>query len=316
MITHIANTMTSEHFDLMCKQVLMMNADIEQFVYEEMLEHEKNYDPVTGERFTRFAPSIPLQYSRVPLTSPDGVVVYCEILSPTVPSDHAILYVHGAAFQRRLNDINLKTTERLCARTGQPVYSPDYRVGIAYTFDQMVADIVTAYQYLLSDCGYRAENITILADSSGCTTALQAIQALSKHSLPAPGKVVLWSPVGERHPNDRNQLDQDIAFRTNHLSIVSFDTYCAHMGKGKSNEDLFPIYGNYHDLQNTSILIQVGANEFLREDSYKLHNIFSNICPCTLEVYDDMFHNFQTYYSFCDMAKLSWDRTVQFINEH
>lgn len=313
MITHIANTMTAEHFDLMCKQVLMMNTDIEQFVYEEMLEHNKNYDPVTGERFTRFIPSASAQYSRVPLTASDGVTVYCEILAPTISSDHAILYVHGAAFQRRLNDINLKTAERLCQCTGQPVYTPDYRVGIAYTFEQMVDDMVTAYRYLLLDCGYRAENITVLADSSGCTTALQALQNIH---LPVSGKIVLWSPVGDRHPNDKKQWEPDIAFRSNHLSIVSFDTYCTHMGKGKNRQDLFPIYGKYHHLQHTNILIQVGANEFLREDSYQLHDIFSNICPCTLEVYDDMFHNFQTYYSFCEMAKTSWKRTIQFITEH
>ncbi len=318
MTKTVPNMIESEQFEALRQRVLTMNTNIEDFVRNEMSNHRKSYDPVTGERLTTFVSLNNNGYQRVPLFSIDGALVNCEILTPPHVSDSAILYVHGAAFQRRSNDINLKTADRLCSMTGHSVCVPDYRVGADYTYEQMVDDVIVGYRYLVWNLRYQPERITILADSSGCVTALQAVRELGREDLPAPGKIVLWSPQADEK-FDASRIAEgkkrDIALRTNDLFSVGFNLYLKEMGKGKSPEKIYPLYGDYGALKNSKVLIQAGAEEMLIEDAYKLHDLFAQVCPSTLEVYEDMFHNFQTYYSICDMAKVCWKSVIEFITD-
>lgn len=318
MIKSILNMMEPEHYESMCERVIKMNTGIEDFVKQEMLNHKDAYDPVTGHRKTEYQSPNGNDYLVASIIASDESRVNCEFILPEKDdSESMILYVHGAAFQRRVNDINLKTADRLCTMTGQGVCVPDYRVGIEYTYDQMISDIVDSYRYLIKNNGYKPENITVLADSSGSITALQAIKELYKWSLPAPRNIILWSPQADDLDDEKIQMGKmtDIAMRPNDLFKVGQHIFRDEMGKGKSVEELFPIYGDYSNLKDSRILIQVGADEMLLEDAYQLHDLFSKICSCTFEVYEDMYHNFQTYFSICEMAKVCWQSTVKFIKE-
>ena len=319
MLKVIPNTIPDDRFESMRERVLKMNTNIEDFVQNEMLHHKDFYNPVVGARLTGFAPSDDnVLYLREPLIASDGALLNCEFLVPRGSASNAILYVHGAAFQRRSNDINLKTADRLCAMTKNTVCIPDYRVGADYTYDQMVSDVVASYKYLTLIVGFEPENITILADSSGCVTALQALRKIEEEYMLAPGKVVLWSPqADEKFDAERiaEGKKKDIALQTNELFVAGFDIYLSKMGAGKTPKELYPVYGNFDFLEHSKVLIQAGADELLIEDAYKLHDKFEKICPCTLEVYEKMFHNFQTYYSICETAKTCWQRVVSFITE-
>ena len=319
MIKNIDNMMAPKSFENMRQRVLKMNTGIEDFVYEEMLDHKKSYDPVTGIRNTEYQSPNGNDYLVASINASDGGRVNCEFIFPEQDdSESIILYVHGAAFQRRVNDINLKTADRLCTMTGHGVCVPDYRVGIEYTYDEMINDIIDSYRYLIMNNGYKPENMTLIADSSGCVTALQAIREMEKQSLEAPRNIILWSPQADEKLDEekiKKGKETDIAAQTNDLFNIGKGIYSDEMGKGKSREELFPIYGDYSNLRDSRILIQAGADEILIDDAYILYGKFSKICPCTLEVYEDMFHNFQTYFSICEMAKVSWESVVKFITE-
>ena len=316
MVITIPNTITSDQFEVMTERVTKMNTGVEDFIYKEMLDHKRNYDPITGARYTAFAAPYGSSYQRVPLVAPDGALVNCELLASTNPSPGAVLYVHGAAFMRRTNDLNLKTADRLCWMTGNLVCVPDYRIGATYTYSQMVMDVIAGYNYLVQVKKYHPSQITMMADSSGCVTALQSIREMENLGIVAPGKVILWSPpVHERV--DREKVNQgkerDLAFRTNDLLFISNNTYMSEMCKGMDAKDVYPIYGDFCGLKDSKVLIQVGGTEMLTEDSYMLHELLADVCSCTLEVYENMFHNFQTYYSICETSKICWSKITNFI---
>lgn len=316
MVKVIANTIAAESFAVMSQKVLEMNTDIEALILNEMIDHRNGYDPITGERFTSFSPPYGSIYSRVSLVAPDGALVNCEILASGKQVDGAVLYVHGAAFMRRTNDLNLRTADRLCSMTGNLVCVPDYRIGADYTYDQMVMDVIVGFRYLTEKLGYSPSRVTMLADSSGCVTLLQTVREMGKQGMPVPGKIILWSPpVHERVDHDLvNQgKERDLAFSTNDLLFLSNNVYFAVMCADMSARDAYPIYGDFSCLKDSRVLIQAGSLEMLIDDAHQLHDLLSDICSCTLEVYEDMFHNFQAYYSYCEMSKVCWESVTNFI---
>lgn len=313
----IGNGMAAEAFEAMQQRVIQMSTGIDEFVYNEMLNHKMSYDPATGKRFTSFESSGDNGYSVISVITGDGVPVNLEFIKPVSGNDDAlVLYIHGAAYIRRSNDINLKTADRLCTMTNQIVCVPDYRIGKDYSYDQMIADVIATYHFLITTGGYDSQKITFLADSSGCVTTMQSIREFAKFDLPAPGKIVLWSPMADEKSDEARFVEgkyRDISFRSNNLFKVGVSTYHKDMCKGKKVEDVYPVYGDYSNLKNTRIMIQAGAEEILREDAERLYEVFIKSCPCALEMYEGMFHNFQTYFSVCEMAKVCWNRTVEFI---
>lgn len=316
MIRTVKNRMNAETFEILKQRVMQMNTGIDDFVYTEMLNHKSSYDPVTGMRKTEFQPADNNLYSVFSVTSSDQATVYCEMLTPPGSAmDSVIIYVHGAAFLRRLNDINLKTADRLCTMAGQAVCVPDYRVGMDYTYDQMINDVAACYRHILTRYGIAPERVTFLSDSSGCVTTLQMMRELAGADMPAPGKIILWSPLADGLFDDDKMAagkQKDITLRTNNLFTIGFDTYTK-MCRGKAAQDVFPLYGNYNKLNKTRILIQSGVEEVFEEDAYQLCDAFNSFASCDLELYEGMFHNFQTYFSVCEMAPVCWEHMIDFI---
>lgn len=316
MVTIVENKMAADAFANLKQRVIQMSTGIDDFIYTEMLHHKDSYDTETGMRKTAFESANQNHYSVIPVVAADQSIVNCEMISPNGSlGESVIIYVHGAAFQRRLNDINLKTADRLCTMTGLPVCLPDYRVGIDYTYDQMISDVAACYRYILEQCGIAPERVTFLADSSGCITTLQMIREVCSVEVPAPGTIILWSPQADELFDDERVAQgkrRDITLQTNDLFSKGFGVYTK-MCTGKNVQEVYPAYGDYKMLKNTRILIQSGVEEIFEEDAGKLCDVFADACNCTLELYEGMFHNFQTYFSVCEMAPVCWKHMIDFI---
>lgn len=314
--------MSAESFHHMRDTVTKMNRDIEIPIYEEMLHHKADYHPETGLRISAFTPrNSLLRYGCLSFPGSTGQTIGMEflskpeqLLSPEITQ--VVFYIHGAGFQRRLQDLNLRLSERICEATGSAVYVPDYRIGLDYTNEETLTDITDAYRYLLNTCGYRPEHITALADSSGACSFLAAVQRFESQRLPCPGTIVLFSPFSDASLSSRSirsNRHKDLAFLTNRLLENSVRIFTRDGALNVKSPELSTAFGNYSCLKNTKVLIQVGTDERLLDDSFFLYQNLSSVCSCTLELYEDMFHNFETYHSFCEMAKVSQEHYVQFL---
>lgn len=322
MVREIKNIMNVGKFDAMRDTVIKMNENVESFIYQEMLNHKADYDPTTGLRRTAYFPqNEEIQYGCIPMVGSKGYRIGLEYVKKKDVLDfgenqRTVLYIHGAAFQRRTKDLNIRTAERLCEFTGYPVFVPDYRIGIDYHIRETVRDILDSYRYLIQVCKYRAENLTLIADSSGCTSLMAALQKFGEYELESPREVILLSPFTDASLTNRSvkiNKHKDIAFVSNRLFEESIRVFTKEGKRDTSKAEVSPIGGDYGCLKNTRVLIQVGKDERLLDDSVNLYHKLSEICDCTLEIYEDMFHNFETYYSMCEMAKVSWDNYIHFM---
>lgn len=315
MVERIPCLIYGEELEELYKRVLKMNTGIDSFVVDEMLHHKEHYDSVSGFRKTNLQLN-GNQYNQLVLEQADGYKLPVEIIASEVKSRRVILYIHGAAFHRRSNDINIKTADRMCSRTGQMVVVPDYRVGESYTYNQMVSDVVATYKWIVEQLGYSESDVTILADSSGCITAMQAMFHALDENFYLPGKMVLWSPqYDDQFDYDRIQKGKevDVALRPNDLFGKGFRLYRDVMCRGLTPRKTIPCYGDFRGWENTQILIQSGSEEMLTPDAIALDELLGGVCQVTTELYMGMFHNFATYYSMCEMARVCWDRAVKFI---
>lgn len=322
MVREIKNTMSVASFDAMRDTVVRMNENVETFIYQEMMNHKADYNPATGLRWTEYLPKSSDQlYGCIALTGSKGHKIGLEYVAKRdMPCSHekqrAVMYIHGAAFQRRTQDLNLKTAERICGLTGYPVYVPDYRIGIDYQIGETIRDIVDSYRYLVQVCQYKAENLTLIADSSGCASLMSALQKLEEYALASPGEVILMSPIADAGATNRSvniNKHKDIAFISNKLFEESIQVFTKDGKMDTCCAEISPIFGDYKHLKNTRVLIQVGKDERLLDDSVNLYYKLKQVCDCTLEIYEDMFHNFATYYTMCDMAKVSWEHYIRFM---
>lgn len=322
MIKEVRNIMSTDSFHRMRETVTKMNLNIEIPIYEEMLHHKADYHTDTGLRKTGFAPhSSLLQYGCLPVSGSNGHTIGMEFLTKpewllSPGSSPAVFYIHGAGFQRRLQDLNLRLSERICEAVGSAVYAPDYRIGLDYPLEETLSDIMDSYRYLLDTCGYRAEHVTALADSSGACSLLAAIQHFGEKQLPCPGRLILFSPFSDASLSGRSirsNQPKDLAFLTNHLLESSVRIFTRDGTLDVKNPALSTALGEYSCLKNTKVLIQVGTAERLLDDSLLLYRNLNSVCACTLELYEDMFHNFETYHSFCEMAKVSQEHYVRFL---
>lgn len=321
MITRISNRMPRESYEELYTKVLKMNTGIDDYIYNEMLNHKKWYDPKTGLRETDYAcRDSTMIYRNKSLLMRDGAKIGVEIIQPKelAPNKygHAVLYVHGAAFQRRVSDINLHTAERLAKFAECPVFVPDYRVGVAYTFDQMINDLVECYMEMLWCGEYNPTHISVIADSSGCTSLLFALSRAAERGLELPHKVVLLSPQAwSIVPAEKlaKGKQQDPSMTGNNLFVTGADVFHNRMAVGKSAEETSTINIDYSLLKDCEILIQTGGDEMFCEDAIALHDEMGKHTLCDLEVYEQMYHNFQTYYSLCPMAHYSWASMVKFM---
>ncbi len=323
MIRQIKNIMATKNYESMCGTVLHMNENVETYIYEEMMNHKADYDSDTSLRKTDYSTqNKEIQYACISVKGSQGHPIGLEYVTQQnlyteLEKQRVVLYIHGAAFQRRSQDLNIKTAERICEMTGYPVYIPDYRIGIDYSIEEMIGDIVDCYRYLIHTCGYQAENMTLIADSSGCTSMMAAIQKFDKNGLSGPKEVILMSPFTDAGLTNRSILrnkGKDIAFLSNQLLENSVRVFTRNGKRDVKRAELSPIAGEYECLKDTKVLIQVGENERLLDDSVTLYQKLERMCSCTLEVYEDMFHNFETYYSMCDMAKVSWENYLNFMS--
>src|SRR5690606_20240884 len=104
--------------------------------------------------------------------------------------------LHGGGFLTGSPYTHRPITTNLAALSQRAplVLSVDYRLAPEHIFPAQLEDALSAYRFLLGECGFTPRHVTFAGDSAGGTLAMQLLLALNRHHLPAPRSVVLFSP--------------------------------------------------------------------------------------------------------------------------
>jgi monoterpene epsilon-lactone hydrolase len=184
---------------------------------------------------------------------------------PTL-GETVLLYLHGGGYFACSAETHRPITTYY-ALHGFHVFAPDYRLAPENRFPAAVEDAVAFYRALLS-AGYAPQNTVIAGESAGGGLCLSLMLSLRDAGLPLPAAAALFSPW-----TDLAATGDSI--RTNNGRCAMFEgdgialSARYYLGDTDPRNPLAsPLYADLAGLP--PLLIHVGADEVLRDDSTRL----------------------------------------------
>jgi epsilon-lactone hydrolase len=189
-----------------------------------------------------------------------------ERLEGPSPGDIVMLYLHGGGYFGCSAESHRPITV-FFALEGFRVFAPDYRLAPENRFPAAIEDAVAVYRALLS-AGYPSQHIVVAGESAGGGLALSLMLALRAAGVPLPAAAALFSPW-----TDLAATGDSIRTNTDRCAMFSGADVAAsaryYLGDTDPRNPLAsPLYADLAGLP--PLLIHVGADEVLRDDSTRL----------------------------------------------
>jgi monoterpene epsilon-lactone hydrolase len=226
-----------------------------------------------------------------------------------------ILYFHGGGNVFGSPDTSLSLTGNLVARTGLRAVSLDYRLAPEHPFPAGADDALSAYRALL-DSGEDPSAIAFAGDSRGGGHAVTTCLAARDAGLPVPAAIVAFSAgldyTGTGESTDTKAGIDPLFTRESLLHTGAM--YLA--GQDPHQPMLAPAV--HADLTGfPPILLQVGTNELLLDDSVRLAQRAREAdVDVILDITAGAPHVFQTFAGTLDEADQALDRAALFLTQH
>jgi acetyl esterase/lipase len=189
-----------------------------------------------------------------------------EWLEGPNPGDTVLLYLHGGGYFGCSAETHRPITASF-ALEGFRVFSVDYRLAPENPFPAALDDAVAAYRGLLAE-GHLPERLVVAGDSAGGALAVSLMLALRSAAVPLPAAAALYSPW-----TDLAATGESV--RTNARRCAMFNapdigpSARYYLGNTAPDNPLAsPLYADLKGLPQ--LLIHVGADEILRDDSTRL----------------------------------------------
>ncbi|PYC65694.1 alpha/beta hydrolase [Micromonospora arborensis] len=255
-------------------------------------------------------PVPPVRTSELTLGGRPAVLVEPE--GETRPG--TILYFHGGSFALGSPQTAMGLTASLVTRTGVRAFSLDYRLAPENPFPAAIEDCLAAYRSLL-DSGVAAESIAFAGDSAGGGLTVTTTLAARNAGLPLPGALVAFSP-GLDHTRTGESMDTKEGIDPFFTRQGMAHTAEFYLGGQDPNQEL-TAPAVLADLTGfPPILLQVGTNELLLDDSVRLAKRARDAeVDVILDITAGVPHVFQSFIGQLDEADQALDRAALFITQ-
>ncbi|BBA95756.1 putative esterase/lipase [Actinacidiphila reveromycinica] len=225
-----------------------------------------------------------------------------------------ILYFHGGGWVSGSPVTALSLTGSLVARTGVTAYSVDYRLAPEHPFPAAIEDAVRAYRALL-DTGADPSAVVFAGDSAGGGLTVTACLAARDAGLPLPAGLLAFSPGLDA---TRTGASMDGKEGVDPIFTRAGLEYTGAMylaGADPYQPLLSPaLLGDLAGFP--PLLVQVGANEVLLDDSTRLAERARDAgVDVVLDVTAEVPHVFQAFTGLLDEADEALDRAALFLTQ-
>jgi acetyl esterase/lipase len=225
-----------------------------------------------------------------------------------------ILYFHGGGFVFGSPETALSLTGHLVVKTGFGAYSVDYRLAPEHPFPAAIEDTLAAYRDLL-ERGADPSSMAFAGDSAGGGLAITTCLAARDAGLPLPAAIVAFSPgldATRSGESMRTKEGIDPIFTRAALD----HTGAMYVADADVHQPLLSP-ALYADLTGfPPLLIQVGTNEVLLDDSTRLATRAREAgVDVILDVTADAPHVFQSLVGELDEADEALDRAALFLRQ-
>lgn len=224
-----------------------------------------------------------------------------------------LLYLHGGGYFGCSAETHRPITAAF-AMHGFRVFAPNYRLAPENPFPAAVDDAVAAYTGLLAE-GHSPQRLVVAGDSAGGGLSLSLMLALRANGTPLPAAAALFSPW-----TDLVATGESV--RTNAQRCAIFygpaiaPTARLYVGNADPRNPLVsPLYADLAGLP--PLLIHVGANETLRDDSTRLADKARSAgVPVDFKVWPVVPHGWQLAPHKMPEARQSLRESAGFLRRH
>lgn len=235
---------------------------------------------------------------------------------PTIPpSEKVILHIHGGAFFLGGPNTHKGLGSQLAGQTGATVYMLDYPLSPEFVYPSAVNAVKSAYMALMQQ-GYDAKNIIMSGDSCGGNLALAAVLSLRDEKIILPSCLILMSPFLDLTLSGESmQMNKKLDAMLSKELLQQGSRYYVGENYSLDNPLVSPLFAELSGLPPT--LVQVGSKEILLDDA----NRFKALAEAAnnsveLSIYPGMWHVFQMFSPWVDMAEQSILDIRNFIEQH
>ncbi|MBJ6137171.1 alpha/beta hydrolase [Marinobacter litoralis] len=201
-----------------------------------------------------------------------------------------VVYLHGGGYILGSAATHKGIAGQLAKLTGCEVIIPDYRLAPEHPYPAAPDDAETVIQSLIQE-GKPAEKMAIAGDSAGGGLALVLAMRLREQGHALPSSITCFSPWTDL---TSQQLYAPECEPVLHGSWVFKAAKMYAASEALTNPMISPVFGDLTGLPPT--LIQVGSQEILLNDATRLaESAKAADVDVTLEIYNDLWHVFQTH---------------------
>jgi acetyl esterase/lipase len=231
------------------------------------------------------------------------------------PRAGTILYFHGGSWVFGSPETALSLTGHLVAKTGFGAYSLDYRLAPEHPFPAAIEDTLSAYRALL-DSGEDPSTIAFAGDSAGGGLTVTTCLAARDAGLPLPAAIVTFSPGLDATRTGESMDTKEGIDPIFTRKSVEYTGAMYLAGQDPHQPMLSPAV--LADLTGfPPMLIQVGTNEILLDDSTRLAaRARAAGVDVILDITADVPHVFQSFAGVLDEADQALDRAALFLTQH
>ena len=205
-----------------------------------------------------------------------------------------VLFIHGGAFAKNFQPIHWRFVQRLVENTCAKVIAPDYPLLPESTYTATQKYFLALLEQISKN--ESMEQLYVVADTSGATIALNAVQQFREIGLHQPKEIILLSPWLDLTLS--NPIIEDLAHHDPVHEVGVLRELGAEYAEGYAPNDpkVSPIYADTRRLAPISVF--VGTQDIFLADSRKL-KILSESKPVVFNYreYHGMINNWM-YYDF------------------
>ncbi|MDF3932241.1 alpha/beta hydrolase [Pseudomonas citronellolis] len=239
--------------------------------------------------------------------------VPCEWQRAGAAEGRALLYLHGGAYLVGSAATHRAITANLARLGAVDVCAADYRLAPEYRFPAPLEDALAVYQALLAR-GQDPARLAVAGDSAGGHLTLQLALALKERGLPLPAALVVFSPVTDVSCAQWHQPPAGDPLISRAWVESAIAQFCP-PGVARDSAQLSPLFADLAGLP--PLLIQVGEDEVLRNDSLRLAEAAQKRgVAVSLQRYRDCWHVFQAHAGLLRIADRALGEVAGFLGRH
>jgi acetyl esterase/lipase len=215
------------------------------------------------------------------------------IYPPKADPGRVVLYLHGGGYMTGSRGTHRSLAAEVAVAGRAQALLIEYRLSPENKFPGALDDALFAYRWLL-ERGTDPQKLSVAGDSAGGGLTMALMIAARDQGLPLPASAVLFSPWTDLAGTGSSY--HRLASVDPMLSPEGLDEMAAaYAGTEDLRHPLIsPLYADLHGLP--PVLIQVGGNEILLDDSVRLAQAIQQAGgQVRLQLFPNMWHVFQFF---------------------